>query len=40
MNTLVQLLTMCPNIDGHDAQSHRQIDGETDKIMPIAGHTG
>ena len=40
MNTLVQLYALYTNPESHNAQRHRQTDGQTDyMIMPIADHT-
>jgi len=39
-NTLVQLLAVYTNPKSHNAQRHRQTDGQTDnRMMPIADHT-
>jgi len=39
-NTLVQLLDVYTNHESHNAQHHRQTDGQTDnRMMPIADHT-
>jgi len=39
-NTLVQLLAAYTNPESHNAQRHRQTDGQTDnRLLPIADHT-
>jgi len=39
-NTLVQLLAAYTNPESHNAQRHKQTDGQTDnRMMPIADHT-
>jgi len=38
-NTLVQLLAVYTKPESHNAQRHRQTDGQTDdRITPIADH--
>jgi len=40
LGTVVQLLALYTNPESHNAQRHRQTDGQTDdRMMPIADHS-